>query len=1156
MSLTGLLELSQKLPGLAKLKSTGLVDGQVITAIKSLHPFIVATSAIKSTTVVAVTATSRESEDLAAAVSALNPNLAVRVFPAWETLPHEKLSPSREVIGKRLAIIHELKNSVEINVICTPLRSLLQPFAANLGQFSPLEILPGDEISIDKLVRGLVQLGYERVDLVERRGQLAVRGGIVDVFSPLDDHPIRLEFWDETIEHLRKFNVADQRGISGEVEKLIAPACREILLTDEVRAKAAEIAAVNPLFQETLAAVAAGQLIDGVESLAPLLVGELITLIDVLPGEAAVLLLEPERIRARAEDLIETSAEFLKAAWSVAATGGDSPFNLDASSFRSLGEIHSAAKKRAISWSSVSALTVDAELAEARVLEIPAQVIAGYKSDLTKLVTELTELNHAGAATVIVAAGAGSAQRYAESLSEHNLEIAPTITVGKTSAVSGFLTAGFITEQLAVVTEAEVTGQQSATRDQVKLPVRRKRQIDPLSLVPGDFIVHEQHGIGQFVELMERSVTGATREYLVVEYAATKRGHPGDRLFVPTDQLDQVSKYVGGETPVLSKMGGADWSKAKNRARKAVKEIAGELIRLYAARQAAPGFQFSPDTQWQRELEDAFPYQETPDQLATIEEVKADMERPIPMDRVVCGDVGFGKTEIALRAAFKATQDGKQVAVLAPTTLLVQQHLQTFSQRFAPFPIKVAALSRFQSDKEAKQVITELANGKIDVVIGTHRLLGAEVVFKDLGLVVIDEEQRFGVEHKEHLKALRAHVDVLAMSATPIPRTLEMSITGIRDMSVMQTPPEERLPVLTYVGGYDVGQIAAAIKRELIRDGQVFYVHNRVESIDRIAQQIQELVPQARVAVAHGQMSEVALEQAVIKFWQQEIDVLVCTTIVESGLDIPNANTLIVDRAEMFGLSQLHQLRGRVGRSRERGYAYFFHSADRALSDVAHERLVTIAQQNSLGAGMAVALKDLEIRGAGNLLGGEQSGHIAEVGFDLYVRMVGEALNDYRGLSVDSTPEMRLEIPINAHIPHEWISEERLRLEAYRRISQAIDETQLADVNAELIDRYGQLPKPVAALFAVAELRIYARKVGLTEIVLQGKSIRFAPVTLADSMRVRLTRLYPGSIIKPATRSLLIPLPAGQGELLGWVRQVIESAIETPITTRRVNEVS
>lgn len=1156
MSLTGLLELSQKLPGLAELKSTGLVDNQIITAIKSLHPFIAATAANKTKTIVVVTATSRESEDLAAAINALGAGLETQVFPAWETLPHEKLSPSREVVGKRLALIHQIKSGDSINVICAPLRSLLQPFAANLGNFPPLKLTVGDEIAINELARQLIQLGYERVDLVERRGQLAVRGGIVDVFSPLDDHPIRLEFWDESIEQMRKFNVADQRSIDLPVEQLIAPACREILLTQEVRDKAAEIAQTNPLFQETLAAVAAGQLVDGVESLAPLLVGELITLVELLPTGAGILLLEPERIRSRAEDLIETSTEFLKAAWSVAATGGDAPLNLDASSFRSLGEIHAAAQQHGISWTSVSALTVDAELTESRVLEIPAQFVSGYKSDLKKLVFDLTELNQSGAATVVVAAGAGSAQRYSEALAEQNLTVSRTVSSGKTSVLSGSLTAGFITSQLAVITESEITGQQTATRDQVKLPTKRKRQIDPLSLVPGDFIVHEQHGIGQFVELIERSVAGATREYLVVEYAASKRGHPGDRLFVPTDQLDQVSKYVGGETPALSKMGGADWSKAKSRARKAVKEIAGELIRLYAARQAAPGFQFSPDTQWQRELEDAFPYQETPDQLATIEEVKADMERAVPMDRVVCGDVGFGKTEIALRAAFKATQDGKQVAVLAPTTLLVQQHLQTFTQRFSPFPIKVAALSRFQSDKEAKELIAGIASGKIDVVIGTHRLLGAEVVFKDLGLVVIDEEQRFGVEHKEHLKALRAHVDVLAMSATPIPRTLEMSITGIRDMSVMQTPPEERLPVLTFVGAYDAGQIAAAIKRELIRDGQVFYVHNRVESIDRVAQQIQELVPQARVAVAHGQMSEAALEQTVIKFWQQEIDVLVCTTIVESGLDIPNANTLIVDRAEMLGLSQLHQLRGRVGRSRERGYAYFFHSADRALSDVAHERLVTIAQQNSLGAGMAVALKDLEIRGAGNLLGGEQSGHIAEVGFDLYVRMVGEALNDYRGIATDATTEMRLEIPINAHIPHDWISEERLRLEAYRRISQAADAEQLADVHAELVDRYGQLPEPVAALFAVAELRLYARSVGLTEIVLQGKSIRFAPVTLADSMRVRLTRLYPGSIIKPATRSILVPLPVGQTDLLVWVRQLIESAIESPVTTRSTNEVS
>lgn len=1154
MSLTGLLELSQQLPGLSQLKSSGLVDNQVVNAIKSLHPFIAATAAQHKKTIIAVTATSRESEDLAQAVKSLAPDLSVRIFPAWETLPHEKLSPSREVVGRRLALIHEIKSGVQIDLICTPLRSLLQPFAANLGEFPPLQLSVGSEIAIPDLARKLIQLGYERVDLVERRGQIAIRGGIVDVFSPLDDHPIRLEFWDQTIDQLRKFNVADQRSLSEEVSELIAPACREILITDQVRAKAAELAKEHPLFSEALSAVAEGQLIDGVESLTPILVGELTTLVELLPNKSGVLLLEPERIRSRAEDLIETSAEFLRAAWSVAATGGDSPLNLDASSFRSLGEIHALAQQKSINWSSVSALTVDAEIAETKVLEIPARFVSGYKSDLTKLAEDLNSYTQSGAAAVIIAAGAGSAQRYGEALSDKSLELSSKFMQSKTWVTSGFLTAGFISDKLIVITEAEITGQQGAIRDQVKLPSRRKRQIDPLSLMPGDFIVHEQHGIGQFVELIERSVAGATREYLVVEYAASKRGQPGDRLFVPTDQLDQVSKYVGGETPALSKMGGADWTKAKSRARKAVKEIAGELIRLYAARQAAPGFQYSPDTQWQRELEDAFPYQETPDQLATIEEVKADMERPVPMDRVVCGDVGFGKTEIALRAAFKATQDGKQVAVLAPTTLLVQQHLQTFSQRFAPFPIKVAALSRFQTDKEVKQVISELASGKIDVVIGTHRLLGAEVVFKDLGLVVIDEEQRFGVEHKEHLKALRAHVDVLAMSATPIPRTLEMSITGIRDMSVMQTPPEERLPVLTYVGSYDTGQIAAAIKRELIRDGQVFYVHNRVESIDRVAEQIQQLVPQARIAVAHGQMSESALEQTVIKFWQQEIDVLVCTTIVESGLDIPNANTLIVDRAEMLGLSQLHQLRGRVGRSRERGYAYFFHSADRALSDTAHERLVTIAQQNSLGAGMAVALKDLEIRGAGNLLGGEQSGHIAEVGFDLYVRMVGEALNEYRGIENQSAPEMRLELPINAHIPHDWISEERLRLEAYRRISQASDAELLTEVRAELVDRYGQLPQPVAALFDVAALRIYARSVGLNEIILQGKSVRFAPVTLADSMRVRLTRLYPGSIIKPTTRSVLVPLNGNQSDLLNWVKQVIQTAIEAPITTRRSNE--
>src|SRR5690606_36267265 len=540
--------------------------------------------------------------------------------------------------------------------------------------------------------------------------------------------------------------------------------------------------------------------------------------------------------------------------------------------------------------------------------------------------------------------------------------------------------------------------------------------VDPLQLKAGDFVVHEQHGVGRFVEMAQRTMgTGgnrATREYLVIEYASSKRGQPGDRLFVPTDQLDQVTKYTGGESPSLSKMGGADWKNTKAKARKHVREIASELIRLYSARMATQGHAYGPDTPWQRELEDAFAYVETPDQLATIDEVKADMEKPVPMDRLVCGDVGYGKTETAVRAAFKAGQDGKQVAVLVPTTLLVQQHYETFSERYTGFPVTVRALSRFQTAKESEETLKGLKDGSVDIVIGTHRLITGSVAFKDLGLVVIDEAQRFGVEHKETLKQLRTNVDVLAMSATPIPRTLEMAVTGIREMSTLATPPEERHPVLTYVGAYEEKQIAAAVRRELLREGQVFYVHNKVETIQRTASRLAELVPEARIGVAHGKMSEHQLDQVIRAFWEKELDVLVCTTIIETGLDISNANTLILERSDMLGLSQLHQLRGRVGRGRERAYAYFLYPPERPLTEAAHDRLATIAAHTDLGAGMQVAMKDLEIRGAGNLLGGEQSGHIAGVGFDLYVRMVGEAVANYRGDGPEEQPEVSIELPV------------------------------------------------------------------------------------------------------------------------------------------------
>ncbi|MDN5743782.1 MAG: DEAD/DEAH box helicase, partial [Nocardioidaceae bacterium] len=530
-----------------------------------------------------------------------------------------------------------------------------------------------------------------------------------------------------------------------------------------------------------------------------------------------------------------------------------------------------------------------------------------------------------------------------------------------------------------------------------------------------------------------------------------------------------------------------------------------------------------------------------------------------PMDRLVCGDVGYGKTEIAVRAAFKAVQDGKQVAVLVPTTLLVSQHLATFAERMSGFPVNISALSRFQSDREAAAVIAGLADGTVDLVVGTHRLFNPDIRFKDLGLIVVDEEQRFGVEHKEAMKRLRTSVDVLSMSATPIPRTLEMAVTGIREMSTITTPPEERHPVLTYVGGYEDRQVVAAVRRELLREGQVFYIHNRVNSIEKAAAKLRELVPEARVATAHGQMGEQQLEQVMLDFWEKRFDVLVCTTIVESGLDVSNANTMIIERSDTLGLSQLHQLRGRVGRSRERAYAYFLYPTEKPLTETAHERLATLAQHSDLGGGMAIAMKDLEIRGAGNLLGGEQSGHIADVGFDLYVRLVGEAVRDFRndGGAPEQLDEVRIELPVEAHLPHDYIPSERLRLEIYKRLAEVTSDADVDEILAEIEDRYGEPPEQVAALLLVARFRARVRTAGIKEVTTVGKNVRFAPVVLPESRTVRLQRLYPKSILKQQLETVLVPRPGTPGRtgtplsgvaLLEWARLVIDSVIDPPAT--------
>lgn len=1141
-----------------------------VNALTSTHALVAST--IKNGSgapLLVLTTTGQGAEDLAGSLSDYLPQASIVTFPSWETLPHERLSPSADAVGRRTLVLHRLTHPDAsdalrgpVDVVVTSIRAALQPVMRVVAEVAPVRLRVGDRAELTSVVESLVGLGYERVDLVERRGQVAVRGGIVDVFPATDEHAIRLEFWGDDVDSIRYFSVSDQRSLGVVDEGLLATPVREFLLTESVRSRAKELAPHIPGVEDMLSQIAEGVAVEGMESLSALFDTDMATLVDLLPRRTQVVVSEPERVAARAADVITTAEEFLHAGWHSAAVGADVPIDIEPSAYRTLTALHDQAVERGCRWWELSALpTPDPDV------DLGASPVEDYRGDALGALEAMKSWLADDKQVVVTAGGQGPLDRLAEEMAAADVPARVSVDFdtpahssggGVVHLVRSHALRGFVMPGVVLVTETDLLGQRSGGRDGSRMPSRRRKTIDPLTLKAGDHVVHEHHGVGKYVEMVRRTVQGAEREYLIIEYAPSKRGQPADRLFLPMDQLDLITRYVGGESPSLHRLGGSDWTKTKGRARKAVRQIAGELVRLYAARQASKGHAFAADTPWQRELEDAFEYVETPDQLACVDEVKRDMERLIPMDRLICGDVGYGKTEIAVRAAFKAVQDGKQVAVLVPTTLLVQQHVATFSERYASFPLRVAALSRFTPEKERKETLKGISDGTVDVVIGTHRILTPEVRFKDLGLVIIDEEQRFGVEHKEHLKALRANVDVLAMSATPIPRTLEMAVTGIREMSVIQTPPEERHPVLTYVGPYDDKQIAAAIRRELLRDGQVFFVHNRVESIDRAANRVRELVPEARVAVAHGQMAESQLEQVIVDFWDKEIDVLVCTTIVESGIDIANANTLIIDRADTFGLSQLHQLRGRVGRGRERAYAYLLYDPNKPLTETAHERLATIAQRTDLGSGMQIALKDLEIRGAGNLLGGEQSGHIADVGFDLYVRLVGEALAEHRAGESggeSESAEVKVELPISAHLPENYVPAERLRLEAYKRLADAHTDQDVDDVAAELADRYGPLPEEAQTLVDVARFRVHCRLAGVQEVIAQGSGIRLHPVELPESAQMRITRLYPRTTIKPAVRTIIVPRPTvgtavgttigaaalKDRELLAWVEDLVKA---------------
>ena len=1046
----------------------------------------------------------------------------VELFPAWETLPFERVSPNVETMGRRLRVLWRLANP-ELHpdrlpeVVVAPVRALIQGLApiaeATAG---PVSVRPGDQLDPEDLVARLVGAGYRREYQVEHRGELAVRGSIVDVFPSTADVPVRIDLWGDEVDRLTTFAVSDQRS-AHDLEEVAIFGCREVLPNEQVRARATELIAEEPWGRDQWDRLAEGQLFEGMESWLPWLTEHSTpeVLPDRLGPSAQIVLVEPRRMRDRAGELIDEEvalAGTLAQTWSATGHDGSTFPRLHAEFDRVLQGTPAPA------WH----ITAVPEGPQTTVVQAQAwdPVVGGGEH----LVKQVSDFARDGYRVVVCAEGRGTADRMLRSFAEAGLTVADAADEPAALARPGVrmtlaaLERGFILPaiKLAVLAEADVTGRRRAHRRAKPRSRATAGYFDDLK--PGDYVVHHQHGVGRYAGMVTRAIGGAERDYLLLEY----RG--GDKLYVPSDQVDAVRHYTGGETPSLHRLGGADWEKTKSRVRKAVREIAQELVVLYRRRITAPGHRFPPDSPWQREMEESFPYAETPDQLKAIVEVKEDMESEHPMDRLVCGDVGFGKTEVALRAVFKCVQDGKQAAVLVPTTLLAQQHFQTFSERYSGYPVRVEVLSRFLTPGQARRVVAGLADGSVDVVIGTHKLLGGDIVFKDLGLLVVDEEQRFGVSHKESIKQLRANVDVLTLTATPIPRTLEMSLTGIRDLTLLNTPPADRQPILTYVGEYDERAVAEAVRRELLREGQVFFVHNRVQDIEDTTRRLRDLVPEARIAVAHGQMDEGSLERVVLDFWEGKFDVLVCTTIIESGIDMPTVNTLVVDRADRLGLGQLHQLRGRVGRAGQRAYAYLFFPPDRELTEEAYERLKTIGEHTELGSGFKIAMRDLEIRGAGNLLGGDQSGHIAAVGYDLYVQMVSEAVAELKGEEVREPAEIKLELPLDAFLPPDYVSREDVRIEAYRRLAVVTAQHEVDDIAAEWTDRFGPPPAPAEALLRVARLRAECARIGIRELTVAKDVARISPIRLKMSQKVRLERRFPKAVYKEDLAQLVLPM--------------------------------
>jgi len=1028
----------------------------------------------------------------------LLPEEPIQYFPALDLLPFEVIAQSHETQQKRLEVLQALalgKKGMVITTLEALSKTLMDPKVFRQGLIS---LRTGERIRVVGLLTSLIEVGYQRVEMVEDKGQFSLRGGILDIFSSTGENPCRLELFDDEIESIRQFSIESQRSI-GKLEAIDISPASEFFYAGKHREKVA--ASIREEGMQLLKAmaksgrreaydalaarvgevaenIAQGQVFPGHEQFLPYFNSGKFSLFDYFAAEPLLIIDEPNRQRESYQVKDKENQESYK---DLLERGKVLPGQIH--NYYTLDDLWQRfSHQKTVYFSLLPKKPVASETVN--VLGITAKTPSLFMGKTRLLADELKEWRRQKYAVAILINSRERAERLRQSLWDLGLEavIADrdcTLIPERIFIVIGSLTGGFelVTWKMAILTEHELFYQPK------KRPPRRifqegKRAAILEDLKFGDYVVHSNHGIGRYLGIEKLAVGEAERDYLVIKYQGE------DRLYVPTDQSGLLQKYVSqeGQTPKLSKLGGNEWNKIKAKVKAAVQDLAEELLSLYAARQAQPGYSFSSDTPWQMEFEDAFPFEETPDQLRAIREVKRDMEKGRPMDRLLCGDVGYGKTEVAIRAAFKAVNDGKQVAVLVPTTVLAQQHYTTFRERFEGFAANVAVLSRFKSAKEQKAILKEAELGQVDIVIGTHRLLSKDIKFKDLGLLIVDEEQRFGVVHKEKLKKFRKTVDVLTLTATPIPRTLHMSLVGVRDMSVIETPPEERYPVQTFVVESSPQLVREAIRRELGRGGQVYYLHNRVESIEKAAFQVQELVPEARIGVAHGKMTEVQLENVMLDFMEAKLDILVCTTIIETGLDISNVNTLIVDDADKLGLSQLYQLRGRVGRSNRVAYAYLTYNKDKVLSEVAEKRLNAIREFTELGSGFKIAMRDLEIRGAGNLLGAEQHGNVAAVGFDLYCRMLEEAVREAKGEELPKEQSLSIELQVKAFIPQEYIHDTGVKIDFYQRIYAAKEKRELLQLQEELQDRFGQPPLPLVNLLKIAAIKAVAAEIKVQSI--------------------------------------------------------------------------